>query len=410
MSTSRRWIRRLCVAIAATLCSAAQSEPSYDDFVATAKPILDTRLRFESVEQDGVAQTAEAITLRGRLGFESGEVADTALLVEGEFIRPIGEDYNDTINGNTAYPVIADPRSSELNRLQLTNTSLPLTTLTVGRQRIVLDDQRFVGNVGWRQNEQTFDAVRIVNQSVPRVTLDVTYLDQVNRVFGRESPQGRYHGDSVLANASYDAAAGRLTAFAYRIDIEPLTGVPTAVRDASQTLGVRFAGAQPWGATKLSYAASYAKQQEIAQNPLSFDLDYYLGEINAAYGPYSLGAGVEILEGDGTKGFTTPLATLHKFQGWADKFLATPPNGIDDRYLTAGFSRPHRAGLEMLSIVASYHRYAAERGSLRYGSEANLQAQAKLHRMTATLKFADYRAGSLLTDTTKWWLQLEYIW
>ena len=101
MTTSRRWIRRLCVAIAATLCSAAQSEPSYDDFVATAKPILDTRLRFESVEQDGVAQTAEAITLRGRLGFESGEVADTALLVEGEFIRITDEEMRAAVDQMT---------------------------------------------------------------------------------------------------------------------------------------------------------------------------------------------------------------------------------------------------------------------------------------------------------------------
>ena len=237
---------RLCLVIAAALCATARAEPSaYDDFVADAKPILDTRLRFENVEQDGVTQTAEAVTLRARLGFESGKVAGTALLVEGEFVRPFVDDYNSTINGSTVYPVVADPRSSELNRLQMTNSSLPLTTVTLGRQRIVLDDHRFVGDVGWRQNEQTFDAIRIVNKSVPHLTLDVTYLDQVNRVFGRDSAQGRYYGDSVLANASYETTPGKLTAFAYRIDIDPLAGVPGAVRDASQTFGVRFAGAQP---------------------------------------------------------------------------------------------------------------------------------------------------------------------
>jgi hypothetical protein len=411
MKTTMQRIRSLCLVAGATLCATVRAEPSAaDDFITGAKPILDTRLRFESVDQDGVAQTAEAMTLRARLGFESGKVAGTALLAEGEFVRPVEEDYNSTINGNTAYPVVADPRSSEVNRLQLLNTSLPLTSVTLGRERIVLDDQRFVANVGWRQNEQTFDAIRIVNKSVPHLTLDVTYLDQVNRVFGRESPQGRYHGDSVLANASYDAAAGKVTAFAYRIDIEPIAGFPGAVRDASETFGVRYAGAHPIDAFKLSYVASYATQQETADNPLSFDLDYYLGEINAAYGPYSLGAGVEILEGNGIKGFTTPLATLHKFQGWADKFLATPVDGIDDRYLTAGVMRQRWAVLDMFSIVASYHRYAAERGSMHYGSEADLQAQAKWGRLTGTVKYAHYLANSLLTDTTKWWLQVEYVW
>lgn len=411
MNTGIRWIRGLCLATAAALCATAQAEPSvYGDFFADLKPILDTRLRFESVEQDGAAQTAEAITWRGRLGFESGKVAGTTLLAEGEFIRPIVEDYNSTINGNSVHPVVADPRGSELNRLQLINTSLPLTSVTVGRQRIVLDDQRFVGNVGWRQNEQTFDAIRVVNKSVPHLTVDVTYLDQVNRVFGRGSTQGRYYGDSVLANASYETTPGRLTAFAYRVTIDPIAGVAGAVRDASQTFGLRFAGTHPLDVVTLSYVASYATQEEAGRNPLSFDLDYYLGEINAAHGPYSVGAGVEILEGDGSKGFTTPLATLHKFQGWADKFLATPPAGIDDRYVTAGISRQRWAGLDMLAIVASHHRYAAERGSMRYGSEANLQAQAKWRRLTGTLKYANYEADRLLTDTTKWWLQVEYVW
>jgi len=401
MKTSTRLLSMLGLAAGIAACLVARGE---------VKPIVDTRLRYESVEQDGMLQTAEALTLRGRLGFESGKVAGTALLAEGEFVRALDDHYNSTLNGQSAYAVVADPRSSEVNRLQLTNTSLPGTTLTLGRQRIVLDDHRFVGNVGWRQNEQTFDAIRIVNKSVQHLTLDVTYLDQVNRVFGHESPQGRYYGDGVLANAAYDTAPGKLTAFAYRMAIDSLAGLPGAVRDSSQTFGVRFAGARPLDAVKLSYVASYATQQEAGRNPLSFELDYYLGELNAACGSYSIGAGIEILEGNGARGFTTPLATLHRFQGWADKFLATPVDGIDDRYITAGISRQRWAALEMLSIVATYHRYAAERGSLRYGSEADLQVQAKWQRLTGTLKYAGYDASGLLTDITKWWVQLEYVW
>ncbi|HJY42846.1 MAG TPA: hypothetical protein VJ303_16450 [Steroidobacteraceae bacterium] len=400
MNTSMRLMSALCLAAGIAVCGIARAE---------LKPIVDSRLRYEDVEQDGVAQTAEALTLRARLGFETGKVAGTSLLAEGELVRPLEEDYNSTTNGRTTYPVIADPRSSEVNRLQLTNTSLPGTSVTVGRQRIVLDDHRFVGNVGWRQNEQTFDAVRFVNQSLSHLTVDVTYLDQVNRVFGRDSIQGRYYGDSLLANVSYDITPGKLTVFAYRVAIDPLAGVPGAVRDASQTYGLRFAGTRAVNAVKLSYLASYATQQQAARNPLSFDLDYYLGEVSAAHGAYSFGAGVEILEGDGAKGFTTPLATLHRFQGWADKFLVTPADGIDDRYLTAGFSRQW-AALALLSVGASYHRYSAQRGSLRYGSEADLQAQAKWRRLTGTLKYADYQSDRLLTDTTKWWLQVEYVW
>jgi hypothetical protein len=351
-----------------------------------SKPILDARLRFEGVDQTPLANDADAATWRMRLGFETGKAWSTALLVEGELVWPLETDYNSTTNGATMYPVVADRETQELNRLQLTNTAIPLTTLTAGRQRIMLDDQRFIGNVGWRQNEQTFDSVRVVNKSLPDTTLDLAYVSQVNRVFGNDSPQGRYEGDSVLANVSHQSPHGKLTAFGYWLDFEPMIGVPAAVRDSSATYGVRFSGEKPLSRVKLSYAVSYARQRDDADNPLAFELDYYLAELTGAYRAYSLGAGVEILEGDGVKGFTTPLATLHKFQGWADKFLATPANGVEDRYVNAGLTFKGAGPVDTLAALASYHDYRAERLSMDYGTEINAQLQAKWRRFTALVK------------------------
>ena len=142
----------------------------------------------------------------------------------------------------TTYPVVADPEAYYVNRLALMNTSIPGTTLTLGRQRITLDDQRFVGNVGWRQNEQTFDALRIVNKSVKGLVLDAAYFDRVNRVFGPDSPQGHYEGDSVLLNASYQTKIGKIAAFNYLLDFDNIVGVPAAVRDSTNTYGLRFTG------------------------------------------------------------------------------------------------------------------------------------------------------------------------
>jgi len=378
--------------------------------IGETKPIIDTRLRFEDVDQDPMTNQAEALTLRARLGFETGKAWETSLLAEGEFVWPLDDSYNSTTNGNTTYPVVADPESYEFNRLQLTNTSLPQTTLVLGRQRIALDDHRFVGNVGWRQNEQTFDALRIVNKSVSNLIIDVTYLDQVNRVFGRDSPQGRYEGDSFLGNVSYQFPIGKLTGFGYWLQFDPIAGVPAAVRDSSETFGLRFAGERPLRKIKLAYAGSYAKQQQYGDNPLHFDNDYYLAELTGTYRQYSLGVGIESLEGNGVKGFTTPLATLHKFQGWADKFLTTPANGIEDRYVNIGFTLKGVGRLDTLAGQGSYHVFEAERTALDYGSEVDLQLQAKWQRFLGTLKYADYRADQFLTDTTKFWVQLEYIW
>src|SRR5690349_6448806 len=302
------------------------------------KPIFDLRLRSETVDQDGLANDAHATTLRARLGFETGKVWNTALLIEGEGIVPIQDDYrpDPMIATMTTYPVVADPESYEINRFQLTNTSLPGTTLTLGRQRIALDDQRFVGPVGWRQNEQTFDALRVVNKSVKNLVIDATYFNKVNRLFGEDSPQGDYDGDSVLLNASYQTKIGKFTAFTYLLDFENLAAVPAAVRDSTNTYGLRFGGEKTAGKVKFAYTASYASQTDYADNPLDFSLDYLFGELTATFKQFSLGYGIERMEGDGVKGFTTPLATLHKFNGWADKFLTTPINGLDDQYLTAG--------------------------------------------------------------------------
>jgi hypothetical protein len=393
--------------------SADGLDPVWGAFGET-KPLIDTRLRMEDVDQTPLAEDAHAITFRARLGFETGKAWNTSLLAEGEAVIPLRNDYriDPTIPKKTTFPVVADAETYEINRLQLTNTSLPGTTLTLGRQRINLDDQRFVGAVGWRQNEQTFDAFRVVNKSITNLTLDATYLNQVNRVFGKDSPQGRYHGDSALLNAGYQTKVGKITAFGYLLEFENIVGVAGAVRDSSSTYGLRFAGETPAGKIKLGYSASYATQTDYADNPLDFDLDYFMGELTATFRQYSVGAGIENLEGNGAKGFTTPLATLHKFNGWADKFLATPANGLEDKYVNVGAAFKGVGPLDTLGFVLSFHDYDAEAISADYGDELNVSVAAKIKRVNLMLKYADFRQGTLATarDTEKLWAQVEFIW
>jgi hypothetical protein len=266
--------------------------------------------------------------------------------------------------------------------------------------------------VGWRQNEQTFDALRVVNKSVKGLTIDATYFNKVNRVFGEESPQGDYEGDSGLLNVAYQTKAGKVTAFNYLLDFENIVGVPAAVRDSTNTYGLRFAGEQPAEKGKLTYALSVARQADYADNPLNFSLDYVFAEAIATIGRYNFGAGFEIMEGNGVKGFTTPLATLHKFQGWADKFLATPPNGIKDQYVTGGVTFKGVGAFETLALNAAFHDYDAQRTSVSYGDELNLSVAAKYKKLNLMLKFADYQQGQLPTarDTQKVWGQVEFVW
>lgn len=388
------------------LNAAQAAEGQLADAIGLTKPLLDMRLRYEYVDQAPLTHEANAVTLRTRAGFETGKAWGTSLLAEIEWVAPLTSGgYNSTINGKTQYPTVADPKALGINRLYLTNiTLLPATAITLGRQRINLEDQRFVGNVGWRQNEQTYDSLRIVSRPATGFTVDVAYVNQINRVFGNFSPQGKWTGDSYLLNAAYQFGLGKLTAFGYLLDFEQ----PAAIRDASQTYGMRFAGGAPVGTARINYAASYAVQRDNALNPLNYKAHYYLAEGSVVYMQYTLGAGYEVLSGNGVKGFTTPLATLHKFNGWADKFLATPPNGLTDLYVTAAYNRPNVGPFATIGAQIAYHSYDSDRLSLDYGDEINAQLQAKWDRYMFTLKFADYDAHAFATDTQKLWFQVEF--
>jgi hypothetical protein len=414
-----RWILQGLFAAALPCAGAGEASGNalaeLQQALAATKPVVDVRARYEAVDQQPFAQDAEALTLRARLGFETGKAWGTSLLVEGEAVVPLVDDYNSTTNGRVEYPVVADPESYEINRLQLANTSLPGTTITLGRQRLIQDDHRFVGNVGWRQNEQTFDALRVVNLGIPKVVIDLSYVNQVNRIYGRDGLPGpnvgRFTGDTWLANLSWQSPAGKLTAFGYLIDIEQL---PQPVQDSSQTFGLRFTGERPVSGVKLGWIASWALQQPCGANPLDFRNDYYLAELNAGWRMWKGGAGFEVLEGNGAKGFTTPLATLHRFQGWADKFLTTPANGIRDFYLTAGYQKKGLGPLDGLTISAAWHRFDSQRAQQDFGDELDLQVQGTWRRYTGTLKYAAYNAAastpSTIRDTDKLWAQVEYAW
>ncbi|RME68290.1 MAG: hypothetical protein D6782_01345, partial [Alphaproteobacteria bacterium] len=284
----------LAAALGGVVACPAQADSAgniFDQAFSQAKPVLAARLRYEGVDQDGIARNADALTLRVRAGLVTGAVADTQLGFDFEWIESINGDFNSTTNGRTQFPVVADPQDVELNQLYLQNKSLPATTITLGRQRVTLDDHRFIGNVGWRQNEQTYDAVRLSNTALAGLTIDLLYLNQVNRVFGPDSPASPWHGDSFLANLSYAFAFGKLTAFAYLIEVDQV-----AV-NSSQTYGLRFAGARNVGAAKVRYALSYASQSDDHDNPVDYRADYYYVDAGVDYAGASLGVAYEVLDG-----------------------------------------------------------------------------------------------------------------
>jgi hypothetical protein len=365
--------------------------------------IVDLRARYETVEQGGFDSDAVAFTNRVRTGFETAPLKSTTFLAEAVVIDDLVDDYNSTTNGQTQYPVVPDPANVEaINRFTVTNKSLERTTLTFGRQRIFQDDQRFVGNVGWRQFEQTFDALR-AQWAGAKIKTDLTYAAQVNRIFGPDSAQGKWEGDVVLASFAYTLPVGTLSLFDYYLDIDDVATV------SSNTVGVKLAGSKPLGKLTGTYALSFAQQAEAGANVADVDADYALVEGGLTFAKFGVGLGYELLGGDGTTAFNTPLATLHAFQGWADKFLTTPVSGIEDTFVRFTYPFGKRGKFTSITALAVFHDYGADVGSAHYGEELNLQLIARTAKVALTAKYADYRAGGLFTDTEKLWLSVDYV-
>ncbi len=398
-----------CLLLSATIATPALAEP------LTFKPLFDARLRYEHVDQ-APFEDADALTLRARVG---GEVSNKiwSFLVEGEGTLAINEEYNSGVNGKALFATVADPENIELNRAQVQFRGLPKTLVTVGRQRINLDDQRFVGSVAWRQNEQTFDAIRLENTSIKNLKVDLTYAWSDRTIWGIDgfgTNQQSIEGDNVFANAGYKTKIGTLTGFAYLVDQDE--AAVFAFRRSSQTYGGRFAGSYPLSkSVKLNYAASYAHQSDYHRNPNDYEADYFLGELGLGVKAFTITGGYEVLGADAgatLTSFQTPLATLHKFQGWADKFLTTPPNGIQDAYGSAGYTLTKVGPFASIAALVAYHDYRSDIFDQHYGDEWNLQLVAKIDKFTLLLKYADYDAktfvGNPTTDTRKFWASVEF--
>lgn len=380
-------------------------------------PTLDARYRFEQVDQDGIHRDADASTLRTRVGYITGNYAGFLAGIELQNISDVGaEHFNNTLNGETRFPVVADPRSNRLNQLYLgfQDNDITKTNVTLGRQLITLDNQRFVGSMDWWQSDQTFDAVSFTNTYIDHLKLFYAYIDRVNRVFTDESTApvaniGIYDSHSHLINLSYEVAPPlKVTGYTYLLDFA------NAPASSDATYGMRFTGEHPLDKTlTLSYALEGAHQTDYANNPASISENYYLVEPAASAFGLTIKPGYEVLEGNGATAFQTPLASFHSFDGWADKFLTTPANGLENRYVSFIYKVPF--GEEYLlkdsELTTTYHDWSPDHGSGTYGTEWDGSiSQTFFNHYTLGVELAEYKADHLFTDTTKIsaWLTIKF--
>lgn len=392
----------LSASLLAALPAAAQT--------VTLTPLAEARLRWERVDQGDLPRRSDAVTARVRTGI-AATAGPWSALAEAQGNLAIVPDYFDGVHPDATRPLIGDPQSIGLYRAQVQYRAEALT-LTAGRQRIALDDERFVGTAAIRNNGQTFDAVRAELVPVKGVKADLSYVWGVRTVWGIDGTGARPRsigGNSVLANLGWATPIGTLTGFAYLIDADE--AALQGYRLSSQTYGARLAGSRPLGTAKLAYQASWARQSDYHRNPNDYAADYWLADVALDLNGPRLGGGYEVLgadRGQALASFQTPLSSIFKFQGWADKFTTTPADGIRDLYASTGWGWKQVGPVKALGLSAIWHRFESDRLVRHYGNEIDLLAQGKVGRTTASLRYADYQADRFGTDTQKLWLQLDW--
>ncbi|WP_345989652.1 hypothetical protein WCX18_03590 [Sulfurimonas sp. HSL1-2] len=362
------------------------------------------RPRYEMADvKDNGLDTANAFTARTRLAVEGTLLGLEGLTAKVGMTSVNNFGYNDYAPQDATYDLILDPQQAILTEGYLAYTAAD-TTLLAGRSFVNLDDQRFVGTVGWRQMERAYDTVTVVNKSVEGLTLLGAW------VYGYQGVNSNPTTDtgSALLNVNYKAGdALTVSLFDYML------------ADIHDTYGVRVSGVVPVEGIKFDYAASYAMQTDAT-------LDYALDtapKIDASYYDVALGANIsgliagaeyEVLgdaSGSSTKGFTTPLATLHKFQGWADVFLGRTAgsnnDGLADLSVKLGYAAPGFG-----KVLGIYHKFDALSGVNKdLGSEFDVMyanSVPGVKDLAFLAKAAFYSKGDTGNDVTKAWLQLDY--
>ncbi len=395
----------LLLGVAAPAALADGQPAGYLDLFSNAKTTLAFRYRFEFVDQDAFSEHARASTLRTRISYQSGSYLDFSFLLEADDIREvIWRDFN-AGEGNTPnrtqYPVVADPKGTELNQAYVTYKGIPYTQVKLGRQRILLDNQRFVGAVGWRQNEQTFDAVAL-GVDISGINAQLIYVDRVNRIFGERVPAGRQQQDGTwLGHVSTGFGdIGRLSAYGYLIDSEIAPVIST------RTLGARWVGKfQLNQDLRLDYQLEAAHQTDAGDNPASFNTRYLHGSVGLGQDPWRVEVGYENLGGDednAGRALRTPFATAHAFNGRTDKFVNTPDAGLEDIYAKAQLT------VSGFQLELRYHDFSPSDGSGNYGNEWSAAVGRNLgQHLRADLIAASFKAKDIHDDTKKAWLMLS---
>jgi len=420
--------------------TAPEAEYTFWDSIKEGKPMTSFRLRYENVQQDGngVApfntvplEDANAFTLRSLIGWQSSPFHNFSVAVQIINVAKFSDNFNDgtsftPINAASNQPdklgfaKVVDPDHTNINQAYIDWTGIKNTKVRLGRQQTNLDNVRFIGDIGFRQVMQVFDGISVTNKSITETNLYAAHFESVNQINTRY----RTAGALDIINAKYNISGTEsVTGYGYFSRFDDL-GWSNAwfgaagANQSNKTLGLRLDGIHPFNPNlRALYTAEYAKQTDYSGGDAHIDAHYY--KIGGGVGLDAFNVRIDqekLSSNHGTYAFQTPFGTNHLFQGWVDKFLATPRSGIKDTFITATYR------LDDFLFFADYHLINADGDFAKvgggtgdkYGQEWNTAVTYNVNSNIMTKleygKFIEgdqYNAGRI-RDTSKLWLTGMY--
>ena len=352
----------------------------------------------------GEVSAREYVTQRARLGLTFEQDSGLAFTMRVQDVRIWGEE-TDTLNDFSA-------DGFDVHEAFALIPAADWLALRVGRQELILDDARLVGNVGWSQRGRSFDAVRGTFDFDP-LTLDIFYA----KVREAESYADGHVADEVEDDIDFGGVhTSVVLAKGHAVSSLYLINANHGFNDSGDehlrhTAGLFAKG----GVGGFSYQAEgYYQFGRISDARIAA----YMGAARLGYqldvpGKPSALLWGEYLSGDGTPGgtFDTLYATNHKFYGEMDFFLSIPANtallGLVDLGGQLGASAS-----EDVKLNADFHHLrsaeSSQAGDNVFGNEIDFKVQwAAMEHVAVRALYGIFLPGDAIRAPKKYSQEVE---
>jgi hypothetical protein len=352
----------------------------------------DYRLRLEVQDRSDSPDQAMLLSASTRVGFETPLNDALTALLEFEGVSPIAR----TISASASSPI--EGAGIEVNRAQVSLDAGALN-LVIGRQAISWDDERLVGTIAFRQNQQSFDAVTARYIS-PTWTLEASQVWRVNKVDAFAANRQEQSSGATLLRLSSSSPLGWLSLYGGQIgqslDRDRLAG-------NSRTVGISLDGRRPIGAVTLLWKLDGAEQSIGRHSANTASPGYRRARFSVEGSRTAVSFGREVLDTDRGASFQPTLGSKRSFQGFAGVFARTPDFGVADTHLELRSVIGNFTPISNLSVLVRAHNFRSASGDMPLGSEldAGIAATLGVHRLS--VEFAQFESQGFASDSRALW-------